>query len=311
MSYVTTDTFDRFNALTGLRAETVQLAYLDFYENYYDEFISYYQNELRNVSDEALESYATLKKQVAQIDSYITTEDDRFNRYDFWDLFDQLDEIKDFVKKTDAISRFMRSTRIGKINESDAIIDYSVMDGQTPEQLSEPIGFNPQNDWFELYRDNGIAEINYEAGTGGYIIKLPTQSGNNSILLASIVDNLIGDNLYGKDLHLSIELIDNDLLVLSPRDTFKQGVLVYSKLLKGQIPESPELGISPELVKGSNVGLLNMPFIIKEMTETFSTDDTMINFKVNNVERKGSALFLIFEVESFRNLIEESKIETR
>ena len=77
---------------------------------------------------------------------------------------------------------------------------------------------------------------------------------------------------------------------------------ILIELGKGDIPEYPSVGVTKDLQIGTNLGLVGIPFIIRELREIFATDDTMVNFAVDDVEIDATAFFVKFQVESFYNL---------
>ena len=115
--------------------------------------------------------------------------------------------------------------------------------------------------------------------------------------------------MYGKDISLDFSYADDDVVVDTPRETFKQAVLILAQLKKGEIPEVPELGISQELALGSTVGLLNLPFIEREISESFASDDTITNYTIDNVEQQSGVVNIEFSCNSFFNLVESANVE--
>lgn len=310
MSYITENTLTRFEDITTYDAKKVYERYVVFYNTYYTEYLSYYRGTINEVSENAVSAFEKLKQEVNSLDSYITTNDDKFERYDMWDLVDQLDQMKGFVKKIQSLDRIMRSSRVGGVNKSSLVVEYQPTDGETPENVVRIDSTDSQNDWVNVYRDNLITERDYEATEGGYTVNF-NRTNSNRLFLNNVIDNLIGKNLYGKDIDPRMIYEGDDWKILTGKDTFIKAVEISAALVKGDIPEYHTLGISPNLIFGATSGYFRVPFVVREMTEVFSQDDTMLGFTIKNVETKGDSVFVKFDVQSFYDFIYNENVELR
>jgi hypothetical protein len=218
-----------------------------------------------------------------------------------------IDTIRCKIKTINKISKFLRSAKYEGFNENLLNVDYTFADHETPEMVAELNSDDPENDWVDILRKNYVLETDYTSGVGGWTIML----GRNTLAnysLNSVVDNLQGDNVYGKDIDVNMVYENDDLKVLAPRETLRQSVHVLSQLRQGDIPEFRAMGISDNMVIGGNIGVLNVPFIVRQMTETFETDDTLTQLQVKKVETIETSLYIEFDVNTFRSEVESASI---
>src|SRR5690606_30604404 len=107
-----------------------------------------------------------------------------------------------------------------------------------------------------------------------------------------------GKSIYGKDIDRNFAFKDNDIRVLGPDETIMQAVEILSTLKKNDNPTYPYLGLQSSLTVGANRAILNFPVIFKQMSEAFSTDDTLKNFNITRLNVEEDALHIDFTVET-------------
>jgi len=229
---------------------------------------------------------------------------------DFWNLIEFFDEIDTRLKVIDKLDKFLRSVRYDGHNETSFATEYMATDFDTPESIAAKDRIDPQNDWIDIYIKNRKLETDYRAEEGGYNLTLGRQN-LTQFNIESVVDNLIGDRVYGIDFDREFLFEDDDIKILTPRQTFVQSVDVLAFLKRADIPEYFQLGVEPDLTVGSNLGAISAPFITRQLQDSFSTDDTMLGFKVNDIKIEGTSVFIKYQVESFFNFITENSLEVK
>jgi len=112
--------------------------------------------------------------------------------------------------------------------------------GQTLESIErDRIGNSDwQNSWANLALKNDLREEDYTP-EGGFLIKANFDFVASDFRINAIVDSPIGDRVLGLDIANKIEFDVNeqDLVVLSPKDTFTQNANNLLNLRKGDNPE--------------------------------------------------------------------------
>jgi|MDSW01.2.fsa_nt_gb hypothetical protein len=293
---------------TGLNLKRFFAQYKSFVERYYPNMVDYYQGKTNNLNANTINAFNSLVKESNRIVDTLNITIKDLDRLDYWNLLYFIDEIYARNFTLMVISKWLRSSKYEGFNEDSLIMEYVTQNFDTPETVAGIDRPNPQDDWVDIYVKNHVYETDYQAEEGG----LPLNIGRKNLgglQLNSVVDNLIGENMYGKDISLDFSYADDDVVVDTPRETFKQAVLILAQLKKGEIPEVPELGISQELALGSTVGLLNLPFIEREISESFASDDTITNYTIDNVEQQSGVVNIEFSCNSFFNLVESANVE--
>ena len=118
-----------------------------------------------------------------------------------------------------------------------------------------------------------------------------------------MIDNTVGEKIYGRDIKKKLTFEDDDLKSLDYKETVNQTVEILASLNKGDIPEYREIGIPIGLYKGSNFSRLNYSSIVRELNKNFSTDDLFSNFNVLEMEYKEGDLYIKYEVNTKYELV--------
>ena len=276
---------------------------IDLYFNEYFSFIDsdlpklqdFYLGNIENKDQESQSRLNYLYQKGKELDNLLQIHLHNFNRGDFVELTEYIDEIYYNIKKFNIMSKFLKSSLTDKIKSNTITTERVVHNFETPEVVSEKEREDWMDNWVDLYVKNRKLESDYEYNEG-YLIQL-NKSIFTNFTLESVIDNLQGDKLFGKDIDVNFDIEDNDIKTLNPIDTFHQSVKIISKLKKRDIPQFPEIGLDQNLINGFFE--VNLPLIVREKQKDFSIDDTMLSFSIKSIEKKEGKLYLDFEIQSF------------
>jgi len=197
-------------------------------------------------------------------------------------------------------SKFFRSTITNNNYGKNPEYTYDIKQLQTLEDISRNIQGDevPDDDWQQIAIRNDLQEDQYSPA-GGVQIKLPSKQLNASSV-TSVVDNLIGERIYGVDItqKITFDVTESDLAILSYKDTAKQSIYILTTIQSGSVPEFPSMGYPAEAVVGSNIINYTFPTFIRKLTELFSTDDSLTSFRVINIERKDDSVSVNMEIDT-------------
>lgn len=307
MSKFSENTIIDFVEYTGFDIYSYLGKWRDFVKIHFNQIINYFTGLTNSLNQDSIDSLQQLRKESEDLQNTLEQYSEDFTTIDYWGLIEYLEEINNKVKQYLVIDRFLRSSKYGGFNEDSLTQSYTMKDFDTLESIANKDRDDSQNSWSDIAIKNSVLEIDYLALRGGKELRLGKRVLNNYYLL-SVVDNLQGERVYGLDIDNNFSFENDDIKVLTYRDTFKQSVNVLSDLGKGDLPEFPKLGISKELFVGSNIGDFSFPFISRELENTFASDDTIINFRVEELSRKGSTIFMSYQIESFYNFVYEKSV---
>lgn len=307
MIELTQDILDDFS----VKLKTNVFLFLDdhylFYRDIYPRIISFFSGDLISLEKQDIDTLLSLTKRSALISEKIFYNKQSFNKMIEWELVDYFEDIRQKLILIPRLYKFLKSSKTSFNYSSNSEFDYTTSKNESLEKISSELNSNQdyQNDWQDIAIRNDLSELDYDLD-GGFDINLSIPLQSSVVKVDSILDSPQGQKILGLDIQDKIEFNDNDLVVLTYNKTFEQSVKILSTVVKNSVPEFIDLG--RDSVVGSNVKSFALNSIIRQMVETFSTDDSMVNFKVETAFVDGDNVFLEFTVQNRLDDIISNKI---
>jgi hypothetical protein len=284
---------------------------LESYFNDYAEFVSQHNQTLvEYFSKETtfpkfeFDKLDELINRTFEIKRSLSLHKSRLSSYFCFEILDSVETVDSALQLINNYSRWLRSSFVkGRFKDS-IEVDFILKQNQTLEQLSSEIGFtNSEEGFINLSQRNHIKETDYNLD-GGLLFTFGYQT-DQSIAVSTVVDNLFGKNVLGKDISKKLQIKDNDLVCLSPEATFDQTCDILTKLLKNGNPEFPTQGFDKATISNKN-SLSNMlPVFLRQLYATVDRDDTIASFRIVDIRTDGDALKI--EIEFYSHLSYEVK----
>lgn len=292
---------------------------VDFYNNYHQYIVQYYTQKNTTYPKTSFELLEYLQNQVNYILSKINLYQGNFNNTIYWDILEQLEEIKSKLETIKAYPKFYKisfykNTLDKKYKKYETYIQKQ---NETIEQIADKF----EEEWIDLAILNNLREEDYtNAGGKKFILRsskiksLEEDENNTNEGMESIIDVCLGSNVLGKDFpnYFEFDEEEEDLKVRTPKETFIYTVKRLFKLVKGSIPEYPDLGIAKDLmyesVKGDG---FFFPVLLRQLSESIATDDTILTFSIDDIDKKEDSYFISASVTNrlLNNLKFESSLE--
>ncbi len=288
---------EEFERITRYDIRAYFIRFANFLENNHPKIISYYKGESNNIHTESFNVLSNLTREAKKILELASRSSKLFNNYKWWLFIEQIEDSLNVLETTAAAPKWLRSVENNVNFTTDPEVEITLQQSQTLEQLArKKLGFdNWDNDWDEIAKRNDLREEDYTP-EGGVFLQVSFKN-TFAPTVQTVVDTLKDNSIYGKDIYKKLTFEDNDLVTLNPVDTFKQSVGILILLKKEDNPEFPNQGYNSKLVVGSNVNFLNFPTLLRQLIETFKTDDTISSMRVLDFKRDEDAVYIQYEVE--------------
>ena len=294
---------DKFIQLTNYPIDQFLVSAKDFFQKDYLKFVSFFSGKSNTLDKGSIKKLNTLAEQSLVISHIFSYKNKQMTTIDFWELLTSFEDIKTKLETTMNISKYLRSSIIANRSESGFAFNYNMTNEQTLESVSRNVlnqsGY--EDSWTNIALENDLKEIDYDI-SGGTSVQLRKKLFQAN-LVTSMIDNTVGEKIYGKDIKRLFSYEDNDLATLDYKETVYQTADSLSRLEKGDIPEFPELGLISSLYKGVNRSQLNYPSIVRELTRTFATDDLFKNFEIKRFDVQDDNIFIEYRVETKYELV--------
>lgn len=304
----TTDTISRFTHIVGIDFSTLLSDFVDFNDNYKQNIIDYYGGRISIPDSQSFDKLSDLQYRYNRAINGVMLNKRQFQYFEDWELLEELDQVKTKLQTISNSSKFLRSS-IEKNNfNPNPLIEITLQQNQTLERLAKDLNAQDyQNDWTKVFLDNQLIEEDYTS-QGGILLKVTFQ-GADSLYLSSVVDNINTDEkTYGIDIYKTLTFENDDLKVLTYKETLLQSITILSQLRKSDNPEFPDDGLDPSLVIGSTLGAVAFPSLFRQMYNTFATDDSLKSFSLTNVSINGDKVQLDYQITTRVGEIQQGSV---
>lgn len=262
----------------------------------YPIIVGYFSNRTQEINKQAFDNFDKLEKFSKKIAESFHNFHDQFKSLEFWEMIEQFDTIKTKIQTIKNTPKWIRSNKVWGFDNS-LKQQYALAEGQTLERLSKELGYaDKEQDWSDIALDNDMWEETYTSKESEKLLKV-TFKNSQSFVVNTVVDNITGKNIYGKDVDSFIQFVDNDLKILNYDETINQSCYIKINAVKGSIPQFPERGISKDLI-GSNRNMFRYGTIFRELTSMFEGDGRFKSVTLIDVVRDQDNVSFQFKIET-------------
>lgn len=274
-----------------------------FFSNEFNDIVNFYSGNKNTLDRSQIKKLNSLSEKAIYLQRIFRDNKNKFNTVDFWELLDIIEDIKVKLSTSQNMSKYLRSTINNSVDKKNGFVFDTILENQeTLEDINlKKLKNTYEEDWFDIALENDLKEIDWDI-SGGKELKLRKKIFQSD-LVTSMIDNTVGEKIYGRDIKKKLTFEDDDLKSLDYKETVNQTVEILASLNKGDIPEYREIGIPIGLYKGSNFSRLNYSSIVRELNKNFSTDDLFSNFNILEMEYKEGDLYIKYEVNTKYELV--------
>lgn len=309
MITIDTDTISDFSKKIRYRGVGVYLdSYYEFYRDNYPNIVNFFSATVNKISITNFTKLLAIINESKVINDKIIAAKSKLTNYKDWEVVEYFDDLAQALILITQTSKFLRSS-VTNFNFDNTIeFDYVAKQKQTIENVSNRVlkSSNFDNEWVDIALRNNLSELDYTVN-GGEVLILSINKGSTNIFIKSVVDNIIGEKVYGLDIDRRMNFSNDDITVLSYKDTVRQSVDILSSIKKGDVPEFLTLGISNFV--GGNVAILGFSSISRQLNEVFSSDDTLSGFKIVEAKIVDGDFSINFEVSTYLDLIVQNNVK--
>lgn len=221
-----------------------------------------------------------------------------FNSLYFFEVVDRFEICCGMLDFISNYSKWYQSTSIKGRYQSTSQVISVLKQNETLESLSTRVGYSDKEEGFlDIALRNHIKEEDYNL-EGGLVMKTSASINNGSLVLNTVVDELVGESVLGRDLQQKLSFSEDDLTCLPPQETFEQTIRLICKLFKGNNPEFPSSGLDKSFLSNKNGLCIMLPTVMRQLNEIVSTEDTIRNFTIKSIDNSGDMMKIDLEFES-------------
>lgn len=272
----------------------------DFSARSYPHVERYYGGKTETIDNEHLIALQWLTNEVKTLNAQFKNFTNRFAVCGYWELMEFIENINTIIERTNKLPKFKRTALTKRGYKPYVQLNGSVGSFRTVEDVTSKIaGYSDQETaWQDLMRDNDMGEGDWEIDQ----LKPVTVyvSNQNDIVVTTILDQPIGDRIYGIDIKSKITFDEenNDLELVKYRDNIEQKVDILCDLNKGDVPENMQFGKDVTLVTGNTVSQIGYLFLARDIVNTFMQNDIFESVTITDMKQEGDGLHITVNIKT-------------
>ena len=299
MANFDTNTLTNFESVTKYNATQLIYDYSQWISNEKPSLSQFYGGQIDKVSIDIINELNRISSEINIVLSVIQSNNSVFTTCDYWELIEYIEDMRTSIDSCKNMSRWLQSTITSQFIDNRTSLSLITKSQQTLENFAGELGYSDQNDDFvQIALNNDLKEEDYSLDDNTPL-NISFQKGKN-IIVKCVIDNMIDDLVFGKDIAQKFTYSNNDLKVLLPKDTFIQDVTILAGLKQRDNPEFPEEGVMKDIV-GSNIASVSFPVLMRQLQSTFSTDDTIKSFNILDIKRDQDNVSITMNIEPIVN----------
>lgn len=297
---ITNDVLDDFKRVTLYDINGFLSKYIDFTEIHYSNISNYFAGITDVMPVVSFTALSFLIREQKRLIDVVILNAPSLDNYEHWALVEYIEDIGFALETANNLSKWLRSASTKNGFKQQIVTNIMTSQGQGLEALERDVlKSNNPDGWVNTALENQLREEDYDL-EGGELIKI-IYKNNASLFINGVVDNIdTSDKTYGLDIDQNIAIEDDDLVVLTYKDTMFQSAKILGSLYKGDDPAFFDRGVDVKSVVGTNLTLAGIayPIIFRQLAGNFATDDTFKSFSITDIVKDGEAARINYQVET-------------
>lgn len=267
---------------------------LQYFEDYRDfmrddfTFISdYYSGNSSSIDASRISNFNSLKTRSKTLMQQFINFAHRLSNCGFWELQEYCQDLNDVLEKITKLPKYYRTSKTVRGYQPYIQVRSNIGGLKTPQDLAQEINSEGVSE-ISLIIDNDLQEKDWEIDKLSSI----TAFVNNTtdVVVETILEQPIGNHVYGKDIDRKITLKNNDLVVKEYEENVEQKCDILLELERGSVPEMPNFG--KNRLQGTNVSDYNYTELVKDLQSVFLQNDLFEDIEISNIEYKQGDIFV-------------------
>lgn len=271
--------------------------YRNFMLNDYEAIRQYFNGETERIDNSHLSELKWLTIQCRDLMSTFKNFSNKFGSCGYWELMQYLDNLSDTIEKINKLPKFLR-TSLSKRGYMPSIQVRATVGAQrTVEDVAAAAnGINRDNtSWVDIMLGNDMNESDWSidrlSGLEVYVNNV------NKVVVTTILDQPIGERIYGRDIKRKIEIVNNDLGIVEYKDNVEQKCEILLELNRGDVPEDRLFGKNVFFLHNS-IKSISYAQIVSEIQNTFLQNDLFESVSLSQMHFEEGSLNLTFNIKT-------------
>lgn len=282
--------------------------YRDFMLNSYPEIERYFSGKVSSIDNYHLISLKNLTTECNNCITQFKNFANKFDKCGYWELMEYIGNLEDTIEKINKLPKFKRTSATKRGYQPVVQVSTNVGGFRTMEDVANDVeNLNEDNfNWVELMLNNDFNESDWEIDE---LTPLNVFINNAvDVVVTTILDQPIGERIYGKDINRKITFVDNDLDIKVWKDNIEQKCDILMSLKRGDVPENMLFGQNSELTIGVTAKNFSYPELVKNLQNTFLQNDLFQYVEVTNFKFENGSMYMYCDIKTKYDYKTERKI---
>lgn len=281
--------------------------YRDFMLNSYPAINRYFSGETEGIDNSHLVALKKLTSECKDVLAQFKNFANKFSNCGYWELMDYIDDLNNTIEKINKLPKFRRTSLTKRGYQPYVQVAGSVGGYRTTEDVANSVKeINHDNtNWIDLMLNNDLNEVDWEIDK----LKPINVFVNNrtDVVVTTILDQPIGERIYGKDIARKITFKNNDLMTVEYQENVEQKSNILLELNRGDVPENMLFGKNKDLF-GTAVKQFSYPEVVSDISNNFLQNNLFEYAVVTSFNFDNGSMTMTVEIKTKYDYKTEKKI---
>lgn len=264
--------------------------YRDFLQQDYSDVYAYYSGASESIDSSKINKIQSLLVMSNNLTRTFQTFAGKLGNVGYWELQQYCQDLKDTLERITKLPKYCRTSKTVRGYKPYIQVNEDIGGMRTIQDVADKVGDISEE---ELILNNDLEEQNYEIDKLSQITAFVNNQSN--VVVSTIMEQPIGQRIYGRDINRQISFQDNDLAVVAYEDNIEQKCDILLNLNRGDIPEFPMLGKNITADSYSNY---NYAELVSDLRDNFFQDDMFESIDVVDIDIKDGDIFVTCNIKT-------------
>ena len=261
--------------------------YRDFMQNDFSYISEYYNGDTSSIDASHISNFNALRTKSKTLMQQFINFSHRLSNCGFWELQEYCQDLNDVLEKITKLPKYYRTSKTVRGYQPYIQVKSNIGGLKTVQDLSQEINSEGVSE-ISLIIDNDLQEKDWNIDELSSITAFV--NNQTDVVVETILEQPIGNQIYGKDINRKITLENNDLAVKKYEDNVEQKCDILLSLERGNIPEMPNFG--KNRTQGTNMSDYNYTELVKDLQSVFLQNDLFEDIEISDIEYKQGDIFV-------------------
>lgn len=261
--------------------------YRDFMQNDFSYISEYYNGDTSSIDASYISNFNALRTKSKTLMQQFINFSHRLSNCGFWELQEYCQDLNDVLEKITKLPKYYRTSKTVRGYQPYIQVKSNIGGLKTVQDLAQEINSEGVSE-ISLIIDNDLQEKDWNIDELSSITAFV--NNQTDVVVETILEQPIGNQIYGKDINRKITLENNDLAVKKYEDNVEQKCDILLSLERGNIPEMPNFG--KNRLQGTNMSDYNYTELVKDLQSVFLQNDLFEDIEISDIEYKQGDIFV-------------------